>query len=211
MSNLEDEHGSVVDARVLAISVGVGAPLDIGGASPERVVESAIRKRPVSTTDNPVEIEIGRLGLAGDEQADLSLHGGLEKAVYMYPVEHYDWWRQKRHEANADGADVPLAFGAMGENLTTTGLLEEELWVGDRVVIGRVVLRVEAPRGAAHTLLQVQCDYGLQACGYRYVAQRIRRCLFERGRDRPCRCRISDSDRPRLSQEIDCRLAGVAP
>jgi MOSC domain-containing protein YiiM len=148
----EEKKPSGVDARVLAISAGVSAPLDIDAASLGLVVESAIRKRPVSTIDNPANVEVRRLGLVGDEQADLSVHGGLDKAVYMYPVEHYDWWQQRRREADAAGADLPLTFGALGENITTTGLLEESLWIGDHIEIDGVVLRVEAPRNPCFKL-----------------------------------------------------------
>ncbi|SAL36048.1 MOSC family protein [Caballeronia choica] len=139
-------------ARVLAVSVGVSAPLDIGAASPGLVVESGIRKRPVSTIDDPSDVEVKRLGLTGDEQADLSVHGGLDKAVYLYPVEHYEWWRRRRLEAGVLDAETPLMFGALGENLTTTGLLENTLWIGDRIEIGEVVLRVEAPRSPCFKL-----------------------------------------------------------
>ena len=88
----------------------------------------------------------------GDEQADLSVHGGLDKAVYLYPFEHYAWWRQRRIEADLPDAEEPLAFGMLGENLTTQGLLESDLWVGDTLVIDQVRLRVEAPRSPCFKL-----------------------------------------------------------
>jgi MOSC domain-containing protein YiiM len=135
-----------MEAHLLAVSIGSSAPLSIDGASPGMSVESAIRKAPISTVEHPASVEIRRLGLVGDEHVDLSVHGGLEKAVYLYPFEHYEWWRERRLEAAVADPDRQLEFGAFGENLTTRGLLEQDLWVGDRIVIGDVVMRVEAPR-----------------------------------------------------------------
>ncbi len=77
-----------------------------------------------------------RLNLDGDKQADLSVHGGPDKAVYVYPVEHYDYWRREL-------PDMDLPFGMFGENLTTEGLLEEAINIGDHFRIGRVELRDE--------------------------------------------------------------------
>ena len=135
-----------IEARVLAVSVGISAPLLIKAASPPVTVQSGIRKRPVSTVEKPAEVEVGRLGLAGDEQADLSVHGGLDKAVYMFASEHYPWWQDRQREADASSAKRALAFGALGENLTTVGLVETDLWVGDRLFIGEVEFQVESPR-----------------------------------------------------------------
>ena len=80
--------------RILTISIGKVAPLH-GAYHPEfTVVPSAINKLPVSQLTNPNPIYLGVLGLEGDEQADLSVHGGIEKAVYAYPSEHYDFWNK---------------------------------------------------------------------------------------------------------------------
>lgn len=102
-------------------------------------IASAINKMPV-----PGKVDVGRLGLAGDEQADLTVHGGLDKAVYAYPIEHYGFWEQQRTLALKRSA--PLPPGSMGENLTLEGLLEQDLWVGDQLAIGSVVLLVTEPR-----------------------------------------------------------------
>ncbi|MBN3762150.1 MOSC domain-containing protein [Burkholderia sp. Ac-20365] len=139
-------------ARLLSINIGVVQPLDVGLASEGLSVESAIRKRPVSGASEGAVVEVKRLGLDGDEQADLSVHGGLDKAVYLYPMEHYEWWRQRRIEADAPDAGMPLIFGSLGENLTTQGLLETDLWIGDTLVIDQVRLRVEAPRSPCFKL-----------------------------------------------------------
>jgi len=135
-----------VAATLLSVSVGLSEPLDIGLASAGVKVESAIRKRAVSSVNDATAVEVRKLGVVGDEQADLSAHGGLDKAVYLYPVEHYDWWRQRRIDASVPEADAPLPFGALGENLTTRGIFETDLWIGDVLVIGEVRLKVEAPR-----------------------------------------------------------------
>ena len=83
------------------------------------------------------------MGLAGDEQADPTVHGGPGKAVYAYPFEHYAFWRTVRSQAKVEG---PMEPGAVGENLLVEGLLEPAVFVGDRLVIGDVELRIERPR-----------------------------------------------------------------
>jgi MOSC domain-containing protein YiiM len=144
------EKTDSIAARLLVVSVGSSAPLDVSNTSPGIVVNSGIRKTPVSMLHKQARIEVRRLGLVGDEQVDLSVHGGLEKAVYMYPVEHYEWWRERRLEAGVPGADDPLQFAAVGENLTTCGLLETQLWVGDRILMDEVEFRVESPRNPCY-------------------------------------------------------------
>ena len=82
--------------------------------TPGGKVQSAIRKRPV---EGPVAVHV--LGLEGDEQADLTVHGGLSKAVYAYPAEHYPFWQTVRAQAGLSGWDDTLPVGAMGENRAT--------------------------------------------------------------------------------------------
>lgn len=144
--------GGAATGRVLAVNVGTALPLVVAGAGTEAVVLSAIRKHPLSTLHHPIAVGVHRLGLAGDEQADLTIHGGLDKAVYAYPIEHYTWWNTRRREAGVEEAERPLAFGAMGENLTTQGLLESALWIRDRIHIGEVEFIVEAPRQPCYKL-----------------------------------------------------------
>jgi MOSC domain-containing protein YiiM len=91
-------------------------------------------------------VQVGVLGLDGDEQADLSVHGGLEKAVYAYPAEHYPFWQTLRKRAGVSGIDTQLNHGALGENLTISGLLEAEVWVGDQLRFPHCTLRVSQPR-----------------------------------------------------------------
>lgn len=137
---------------LLSINIGKAVPLAIPanprtGATARSVV-SGIRKLPVSTLADPRPIQVGRLGLAGDEQADLTVHGGLDKALYAYPVEHYGVWRTMRKQATQ--IDAELAHGSFGENLTISGLLETDVWVGDIVRIGAVRLRITAPRAPCY-------------------------------------------------------------
>jgi MOSC domain-containing protein YiiM len=91
-------------------------------------------------------VAVGPLGLAGDEQADLSVHGGLAKAVYAYPSEHLPFWQTVRAQAQVALWDDTLPPGAMGENLLLQGLREQDLWVGDRLVLPGCVLVVSEPR-----------------------------------------------------------------
>ncbi|NVO06903.1 MAG: MOSC domain-containing protein [Rhodoferax sp.] len=123
--------------QVLGVQVGQARKALMGG----RAVMTAIRK-----TAAPGPVAVKALGLDGDEQADLSVHGGLEKAVYAYPSEHYAFWREQRAQAGVAGIDDQLPFGAMGENLTLAGLLETEVWVGDVLAFAHCTLRVAQPR-----------------------------------------------------------------
>lgn len=103
-----------------------------------QTVTSAIRKRPRT---GPVAV--GPLGLEGDEQADPTVHGGLAKAVYAYPHEHYAVWQTMRGQAQVD---TPLQPGDFGENLTLTGLLESQVWIGDVLRFPGCQLVVSEPR-----------------------------------------------------------------
>lgn len=117
-------------ASVLSVQVGPTAPLGPEG------VPSAFVKVPVSGA-----VRVGPLGFDGDEQADQSVHGGPEKAVYFYPAEHYPRW----------AADVPrhaptLVPGGFGENLTVSMLDEETVCIGDTFTVGTAQMQVTQPR-----------------------------------------------------------------
>jgi MOSC domain-containing protein YiiM len=112
--------------------VNVGRPRDVEWRG--KAVRTSIFKDSVA---GPVAVS--RLNLEGDEQSDLSVHGGVDKAVYAYPSEHYAYWREQL-------PDVALAWGAFGENLTTEGLLEGGVQVGDRLRIGSAEFAVTQPR-----------------------------------------------------------------
>ncbi len=114
------------------ISVCVGVPREVEWKG--KPVTTGIFKQPV---DGPVMMR--SLNLDGDRQADLTVHGGSEKAVYAYPMEHYSYWRQEL-------PDEELPWGAFGENLTVEGLLETEVNIGDRFRIGTAEVMVTQPR-----------------------------------------------------------------
>ena len=103
-----------------------------------QALDSAIRKR-----SRDGRVAVGPLGLQGDEQADLSVHGGLAKAVYAYPQEHHAFWATVRQQAQVGGALQP---GDFGENLTITGLLEAKAWLGDVLRFPDCELVVSEPR-----------------------------------------------------------------
>ena len=123
--------------QVLSVQVAQACKVQIAGRS----ILTAIHKTAVS---GPVAVK--PLGLQGDEQADLSVHGGLEKAIYAYPTEHYAFWAEARRLAGVAAIDDALPFGSMGENLTLCGLLETDVWVGDVLRFPQCVLRVSQPR-----------------------------------------------------------------
>ena len=106
-----------------------------------RPVLTGIAKRPVA---GPVAVQ--PMGLDGDEQADLSVHGGLAKAVYAYPGEHYAFWQTVRAQARVAGWDEALPRGSIGENLTLDGLLENQVWIGDVLRFPDCALAVSEPR-----------------------------------------------------------------
>jgi MOSC domain-containing protein YiiM len=106
-----------------------------------RTILTAIHKQHVAGS-----VSVQRLGLSGDEQADLSVHGGLDKAVYAYPSEHYPFWQKARAQAGLTGIDETLAYGSAGENLSLRGLLETDVWVGDVLKFTDCELRVTLPR-----------------------------------------------------------------
>ncbi|WP_332819578.1 MOSC domain-containing protein [Sphingopyxis sp.] len=117
-------------AEILAVLLGKVRPFR-GDDEP-----SAIGKLPVA---HPVAV--GPMGLAGDEQADRTVHGGIDKAIHHYPADHYPWWREYL-------GDVPLldAPGAFGENISTAGLDEQNVFLGDRFRLGTALVEVTQAR-----------------------------------------------------------------
>lgn len=114
------------------VSVNVGMPREALWHG--RTVTTGIYKEPVEG-----RVVLRRLNLDGDRQADLSVHGGEYKAVYCYPLEHYDYWRKE-----LTGRELPM--GMFGENFTTEGLLEESVHLGDRFSVGSAEVVVTQPR-----------------------------------------------------------------
>jgi MOSC domain-containing protein YiiM len=120
------------------VSVNVGLPREVSWQG--KLVTTGIFKGPVN---GPVMMRT--LNLDGDGQADLTVHGGVSKAVYAYPSEHYDYWR-----AELPGVDLPR--GMFGENFTTEGLLEEAVYIGDKFRIGGTEVMVTEPRMPCYKL-----------------------------------------------------------
>ena len=114
------------------LSVNVGLPREVTWQG--KIVTTGIFKEPVNA---PVMMRT--LNLEGDRQADLTVHGGVTKAVYAYPSEHYGYWRTE-----FPGVDLPWSI--FGENFTTVGLLEENVYIGDRFRIGETEVVVTEPR-----------------------------------------------------------------
>ena len=129
--------------RLLSINVAAVGELIVVQSGHTHRIATGIHKQPV---DGPVTVK--KLGLAGDEQADLTVHGGLDKAVYAYPFEHYAFWQAQQLAALKRAQALPP--GSMGENLTLQGLLEQDVWVGDRLAIGSALFEVSEPRSPCY-------------------------------------------------------------
>lgn len=114
------------------ISVNAGMPREISHEG--KMILTGIFKTPVAG-----RVRVRALNIDGDRQADLTVHGGASKAVYAYPSEHYEFWRGQL-------PDVELPWGSFGENLSTQGLLEKDVCIGDRLCAGSVELIVTEPR-----------------------------------------------------------------
>jgi len=120
------------------LSVNVGPPREVSWKG--RVVTTGFFKEPVEG-----RVMMRTLNLDGDGQADLTVHGGPSKAVYLYPAEHYEYWR-------AELPDMDLPWGSFGENLTTEGLSEDAVNIGDRFRIGSAEVMVTEPRMPCYKL-----------------------------------------------------------
>jgi len=114
------------------VAVSVGRPREIIWRG--KAVRTSIWKSPVTG-----KVRVRTLNLEGDEQSDLSVHGGADKAVYVYPSEHYAYWREE-----LPGVELP--WGAFGENFTSEGLFEAEVQIGDRLRVGTAEFVVTQPR-----------------------------------------------------------------
>ena len=114
------------------ISVNVGLPREFSWRG--KITRSSIWKNPVEG-----RVRVSKLNLEGDRQSDLSVHGGVDKAIYVYPREHYPYWESEL-------PDVDLSWGSFGENFTTEGLTEEQVRIGDRFSAGSAEFIVTQPR-----------------------------------------------------------------
>jgi MOSC domain-containing protein YiiM len=132
-----DRAAMALPGRVLSVNVARASAVVIDG----RRVLTAIGKRAVDGRRALLP-----LGVEGDEQADPRIHGGPGRAVYAYPSEHYPFWQTVRAQAGIALWDEPLLPGSLGENLTTAGVVETDLFVGDVLRFPQCALAVSAPR-----------------------------------------------------------------
>ena len=142
-----------METQILAVLLGKSQPFR--GDEP-----SAIGKLPV-----PDRVAVGPMGLAGDEQADRTVHGGIDKAIHHYPADHYGWWRE--YLGDAPLLDAP---GAFGENISTAGLDEENVFLGDRFRLGTALVEVTQARQPCWKL-----DHRFQAKGVMAQVVKTRR------------------------------------
>ena len=119
-------------AKNRVLSVNVGSPKLVQGLN--GAVLTSIFKAPVEG-----RVAVRHHNIAGDRQSDLRVHGGPHKAVYCYPGEHYGFWKEQLPE-------MDLPYGMFGENLTTEGFTEEDVYIGDQYRIGSAVLQITQPR-----------------------------------------------------------------
>ena len=116
--------------KLISVNVGLPREITVGG----KTVKTSIWKNPIQG-----RVHVSTLNLDGDQQSDLSVHGGVDKAVYVYPSEHYSYWRTQL-------PDVELPWGAFGENFTSEGIFEAQTRIGDRIRIGSAEFMVTQPR-----------------------------------------------------------------
>jgi MOSC domain-containing protein YiiM len=116
--------------KLISVNVGLPREITVGG----KTVRTSIWKYQVEG-----RVHVSTLNLDGDQQSDLSVHGGVDKAVYLYPSEHYSYWRTQL-------PDAELPWGAFGENFTTEGILEDQIKIGDRIRVGSAEFMVTQPR-----------------------------------------------------------------
>lgn len=132
-------------ARMKIVSLNVGLPREVTWRGTKTT--TAIYKQPFAG-----RVALRTLNLDGDRQADLTVHGGEYKAVYCYPLAHYDYWRRE-----LPGQELPV--GVFGENFTTDGLLEDPVYLGDRFSVGSAEVFVTQPRLPCYKLaLRFQSD-----------------------------------------------------
>ena len=132
------EYPFVPPLTMRVLSINVGGPRQV--ETKAGLVLTSIFKSPVQG-----KVPLVRHNLHGDRQSDLRVHGGPYKAVYLYPFEHYTYWSR-------DLPDADLPYGAFGENLTTEGLTEDDVHIGDHLRIGSAILQVTQPRMPCYKL-----------------------------------------------------------
>jgi len=122
--------------KLISVNVGLPREINVGG----KTVRTSIWKDPVEG-----RVRVSTLNLDGDRQSDLTVHGGVDKAVYVYPIEHYSYWAAQLPE-------VMLPMGMFGENFSAESILEDQIRIGDRLRIGSAEFMVTQPRMPCYKL-----------------------------------------------------------
>jgi MOSC domain-containing protein YiiM len=122
--------------KIVSVNVGLPRKVLVNG----EVITTAIFKEPIKG-----RVTLRKLNLDGDKQADLTVHGGVDKAVYAYPIEHYEYWRNELPSKT-------LHCGMFGENFTTEGLMEDTVNIGDQFQIGSARIMATQPRMPCYKL-----------------------------------------------------------
>ena len=122
--------------ELISVNVGLPREIEVNG----KTVRTSIWKNPAQG-----RVHVSTLNLDGDQQSDLTVHGGVDKAVYLYPSEHYAYWR-------AELPEIELPWGAFGENFSTEGILEDQIRIGDRLRVGSAEFMVTQPRMPCYKL-----------------------------------------------------------
>jgi len=128
--------------QICSISTGKVRVINSDQENPHQEIRSAIIKSPMSALSEPNPVMAHHLGIDGDEQANLKVHGGIEKAIYAYPLEHYAFWKDCLVKENRLHLGQELQHGSFGENLTTEGFVEAEVYIGDIWQIDKTVMQV---------------------------------------------------------------------
>ncbi len=176
--------------QLLSVNTGLPREVHVNG----RTVRTSIWKSPIEG-----RVRVTTLNIDGDEQSDLTVHGGPFKAVYCYPSEHYAYWRDE-----LPGVDLPR--GVFGENLTTEGLLETDVCIGDRFRAGTAEFLVTQPR---QPCFKLGIRFGREDMLRRFLAERPTGLLRRgRSRGRDCRGRSGGVHGPRAQQHDRQRHRG---
>jgi MOSC domain-containing protein YiiM len=122
--------------KLVSVNVGLPREIDVNG----KTVRTSIWKNPVQG-----RVHVSTLNLHGDQQSDLTVHGGVDKAVYVYPSEHYAYWHGELPHAE-------LPWGAFGENFSAEGIFEDQIRIGDRLRVGSAEFIVTQPRMPCYKL-----------------------------------------------------------
>jgi MOSC domain-containing protein YiiM len=115
-------------------------------------ISSAIHKAPISSKEQPNQVKVLQLGIEGDEQSNLQVHGGRDKAIYVYPVEHYPFWKDCLIRHNHLDRDTELMHGYFGENLTVEGFNESQVYIGDKWCVGDAIFQITDMREPCYKL-----------------------------------------------------------